>query len=66
MTLGTFNPVFKKTEVPVFHYCLNKLKAADTIPKVFLVLNDYFPFFNHHIIEHIINALGTEENIKLS
>ena len=46
----------------MFCHCLKELKAADTIPKVFLVLNDYFSFFNYHIIEHIIKELGTEED----
>ena len=62
MTLGAFDPVFKETQVPVFCHCLKELKAADTIPKVFLVLNDYFSFFNYHIIEHIIEELGTDED----
>ena len=62
MTLGAFDPVFKKPQVPLFQYCFQELKAADTIPKVFLVLKDYFSFFNYHIIEHIIKELGTEED----
>ena len=62
MTLGTFDPVFKEPQVPLFCHCLKQLKAADTIPKVFLVLNDYFSFFNYHIIEHIIEELGTKED----
>ena len=62
MTLGAFDPMFKETQVPVFCHCLKELKAADTIPKVFLVLNDYFSFFNYHIIEHIIEELGTDED----
>ena len=60
MTLGAFDPVFKEPQVPVFRFCFQELKAADTIPKVFLVLNDYFSFFNYHIIEHIIKELGTK------
>ena len=62
MTLGAFDPVFKEPQVPLFRYCFQKLKAAETIPKVFLILNDYFSFFNYHIIEHIIKELGTEED----
>ena len=62
MTLGAFDPVFKDPQVPVFHHYFKELKAADTIPKVFMVLNDYFSFFNYHIIEHIIEELGTEED----
>ena len=62
MTLGAFEPVFKESQMPVFHHYFEELKAADTISKVFMVLNDYFSFFNYHIIEHIIKELGTEED----
>ena len=62
MALGAFKPVFKESQVPAFHHCFKELKAADTIPKVFLVLKDYFSFFNYHIIEHIIKELGTKED----
>ena len=62
MTLGAFDPVFKEPQVPVFCHCLKELKTAGTIPKIFLILNDYFSFFNYHIIEHIIEELGTEED----
>ena len=62
MTLGAFDPVFKESQMPVFRFCFNELKAADTIPKVFVILNDYFSFFNYHIIEHIIKELGTKKD----
>ena len=62
MTLGAFDPVFKEPQVPVFHHYSKELKNAETVPKVFLVLNDYFSFFNYHILEHIIEELGTEED----
>ena len=62
MTLGAFKPVFREPQVPLFQYCFQELKSADTIPKIFLVLKDYFSFFNYHIIEYIINALGTAED----
>ena len=62
MTLGAFNPVFKQLQVLLFQYYFRELKTADTIPKIFLVLKDYFSFFNYDIIEHIIKVLGTEED----
>ena len=62
MTLGAFDPVFKEPQVPLFQYCFQRLEAADTIPKVFLALKDYLSFFNYHILEHIIEELGTEED----
>jgi len=54
--------VIKKPQVPLFQYCFHELRNADTIPKVFLILNDYFSFFNYDIIEHIIKVLGTSED----
>ena len=62
MTLGAFKPVFKEPQVPLFQFCFQKLEGTDNIPKVFLILKDYFSFFNYHIIEHIIKTLGTEED----
>ena len=62
MTLGAFKPVFKEPQVPLFHYCFQKLETADSIPKIFLILKDYFSFYNYHVIEHIIKELGTETN----
>ena len=38
------------------------MESADTIPKIFLILKDYFSFFNYDIIEHIITVLGTKED----
>ena len=62
MTLGAFDPVYIKPQLPLFHDRHNELKAADTIPKIFLILKDYFSFFNYDIIEHIINVLGRDED----
>ena len=62
MTLGAFDPVYKKPQVPLFQYCLEKLKTVENVPEIFLVLQDYFSFFNYDIIEHIIEVLGTEED----
>ena len=62
MTLGAFDPVFKESQVPLFQYCFQRLESADTIPKIFLILKDYFSFFNYDIIGHIITVLGTEED----
>ena len=61
-SMGAFDPVFKEPQVPLFQYCFEELKTADAIPKIFLVLKDYFSFFNYDIIEHIITVLGTEED----
>ena len=62
MTLGAFDPVFKEPQLPVFRYCFKELKNASTIYEIFMVLNDYFSFFNYQVLEHIIKSLGTEED----
>ena len=62
MTLGAFGPVFKEPLVPVLCHRFKELKAADTIYGMFLVLNDYFSFFNYQLIEHMIKELGTDED----
>ena len=64
MALGALDPVFKESQLPVFHHCFEELKAADTIVKVFMVLNNHFSFFNYHILENIIEELGTEKDKK--
>ena len=62
MTLGALKHVFEMPQVPALHHRYTELKGAKTIYESFLVLNDYFSFFNYHIIEHIIEELGTEED----
>ena len=62
MTLGAFGPVFKEPQVPVFCHRFKELKAANTVYEIFLVLNDYFSFFNYQLIEHIIKSLGTRKD----
>ena len=64
MTLRAFHPVYEQPQVPAFHHKFNDLQRADTVSKVFLVLADYFSFFNYHIIEHIVEMNGTEEDKK--
>ena len=60
--LGAFDPVYKQSQMPALHHCFKDLQTADTVSKVFLVLKDYFSFFNYHVIEHIITMLGTEKD----
>ena len=62
ITLGAFKPVIKEPQLPALRHCLGELKAAKSINDAFMVLKDYFSFFNYHIIEHIIKQLGTEED----
>ena len=61
MTFGTDEPVLKDSQAPVFDQQLKNLEKAGNISEVFMGLKDYMSFFNYHLIEHIINVLGTEE-----
>ena len=62
MTLGAFDQVYDGPQVPAFHHRYKELQAADTVSKIFLILKDYFSFFNYHIIEHIITTCGTKKD----
>jgi len=57
--LETFDPVKKE---PMSPNCYTEVVTADTIPKVFRALSNYFSFFNYDIIDLIINELGTQED----
>ena len=61
MSLGTFGSVFSESQVPVFHHYFEELQVA-TIREFFMVLGDFFSFFNYDIIEHIVEGLGTDED----
>ena len=50
--------------MPVFCHCFKELQASDTILKVLMILHEYFSFFNYHIIEHIIEELGTKAELQ--
>ena len=62
MTFGTDEPVLKDSHAPVFDQRLSDLEKTENISEVFMGLKDYMSFFNYHLIEHIINVLGTEED----
>ena len=40
----------------------SKMKEAETIDDVFVILKDYHSFFNHDIIDFIVEQVGTEED----
>ena len=62
MTLGAFDQVYDGSQVPAFHHRYKELQAADTVSKIFLILKDYFSFFNYHIIKHIITTCGAKKD----
>ena len=62
LLLDAFDPVSKATQKPVLQTFLQELQNAGTIEKVLFVIRDYFSFFNYHVIEHIIDGLGTDQD----
>ena len=62
MKFETYEPVLKDSKASVFHQQFKNLEKADSIEDIFWILKDYTSFFNYHLIEHIINVLGTEED----
>ena len=61
LTFGTDEPVLIHSKAPVFDQRLHDLQKARGLSEVFMGLKDYMSFFNYHLIEHIINVLGTED-----
>ena len=64
--IGSFLPVYKRTQQPALREQLPKLQAAESIEDIMLIINDYCSFFNYEIIEHLILKLGTENEILRS
>ena len=61
LSLGAFDPVTKDSQKPVLQ-TFQQLQKADSIEDVLLAIKDYFSFFNYHVIEHIVDKLGTEHD----
>lgn len=62
MTLGAFDSVYKGQQVPALHQYLENLQTAHRVSDIFLTLRYNLSFFNYHIIEHIIEVLGTKKD----
>ena len=62
LSLGAFDPVYKDSQKPVLHTFFQELQNAGSIEKVLYIIRDYISFFNYHVIEHIVNELGTDQD----
>ena len=62
LTLGAFDPVHKGSQKPVFQAFSKELWNARSIEEVLYIIRSCISFFNYHIIEHIVNELGTEQD----
>ena len=59
--LGAFDPVYKDSQKPALQ-TFQELQNARSIEEVLFIIRDYFSFFNYHVIEHIVNELGTDQD----
>ena len=62
LSLGAFDPVYKDSQKPVLQTFFQELQNAGSIEKVLYIIRDYISFFNYHVIEHIVNELGTDQD----
>ena len=62
--LGPLPPAYKDLNLPVFRRHLPQLTKSKTIDDAMFEIGHYCSFFNFHMIEHIINKLGTRQDRK--
>ena len=62
--LGSALPTYEDLELPPFRRQIPELRNAKTIDDAMVVIGHYCSFFNYHMIEHIINKLGTRQDKK--
>ena len=60
--LGSIQPIFKGSGLPVLGCQLPELRKTESIDSAMSVISNYCSFFNYHIVEEIINNLGTEQD----
>ena len=62
LSLGALDPVSKDSQKPLLQTFFQELRNAGSIEDVLWVIKDYFSFFNYHVIEHIVDGLGTDQD----
>ena len=62
--LGPLPPAYDDLNLPVFRRHLPQLTKSKTIEEAMFEIGHYCSFFNFHMIEHIINKLGTRQDRK--
>ena len=62
LSLSAFDPVYKGSQKPLLQTIGQELQNAGSIEKVLYIIRDYISFYNYHVIEHIVNVLGTEQD----
>ena len=62
LSLHAFDPVYKDSQKPIFQAFFQKLRNAGSIEDVLFIIKDYISFFNYHVIKHIVEGLGTDQD----
>ena len=62
LSLGAFDPVHKESQKPALQSFFQELRNARSIEDVLYIIRDNISFFNYHVIEHIVNELGTDRD----
>ena len=62
LSLRAFDPVYKDSQKPALQSFIKELRSAGSIEDVLFIIRDYFSFFNYHVIEHIVEGLGTDQD----
>ena len=63
LSLRAFDPVYKDSQKPALQSFIKELRSAGSIKDVLLIIvRDYDSFFNYHVIEHIVDGLGTDQD----
>lgn len=60
--LGSLRPVFEDTGLPVLRQQIPKLQQAETVDGAMSVISGYCSFFNFHVLEPIVEELGSPED----
>ena len=62
LSLRAFDPVYKDSQKPALQSFIKELRSAGSIEDVLFIIRDYFSFFNYHVIERIVDGLGTDQD----
>ena len=62
LSLHAFDPVYKDLQKPALQSFIKELRSAGSIEDVLFIIRDYVSFFNYHVIEHIVEGLGTNQD----
>ena len=62
LSLHAFNPVYKDSQKPALQSFIKELRSTGSIKDVLFIVRDFTSFFNYHVIEHIVEGLGTDQD----